>query len=175
MATIAQYALSTSCPTDLNSMSQATKALDPFPQFIGLDLNLKKCLEKVERDCKAIIIDTDEQEFYTKRKKAFSKMQKDNDFRDFYCQNFKERKVNFDMNRICKEINIDPKQTECETLAPKEHEDYNLIRSTCNTYLSKALESELTESIKNKFSSILSKVIENYGVLHNDNPDILKI
>jgi hypothetical protein len=149
--------------------------LEKFPAFENLDLDFNACVRKVQKDCDSIAFDPDEKRFERLKEEAFNQIKKTKEFKDFYCQNFKNGVVNYSPDRSCPNIKIPSKFKDCITMAPKESEDYDVIKNQCSALLSEALKPSLTLKIRDNFNSTLSRVLKNFKGLHSDKQDVVKI
>lgn len=151
-------------------------SFNQFNQLENYNPDLKACLDKVENLCKMNRLDLNRDTFDKMLRDSFNKAKTTGKFKQFYCENFKQGKVDFDSDRKCDSSQIElelKKMNSCGELVEKTHEDFDTINSLCDENLMIQMKQNyLTKEVETKFTDTLKNVVSGYKQIYKDNPEV---
>lgn len=151
-------------------------AFNKFNKFDHLNLDLKECLKKVQKDCEKVGENQNQLKLDKRVKKAFEKAKKTKAFREMYCTNYLNGEINMDWDRNCSKKDIDLQLedfSQCSDFPVTADDDR--VHTMCDDYVIEQMQVDLTPEIKNNYKKTIQKVISGFSELYKDKLEVQEI
>lgn len=147
-----------------------------FERFDHINLDLKACLEQIEKDCEDAGPNTNKIELDKKVSIAFEKAKKTKAFRKMYCTNYLNGEINIDWDRKCFDEKMDLALSDfrkCEDFPVTADDDR--VHTQCEYLLNQEMLKQVTPDIKKNYTDKIQKVINGFKEIYSHDPDIKEV